>query len=371
MVAEQFELEYDVKLSVIPIEPENNEEEMTKETYNLLITSYLEPEHVERIRQVDPRYNVLHVPELIAPPRYAADHTGGDWRRTPEQEARWRELLAEAHILFDFDYRNRPELPELAPKVRWVQSTSAGIGQFVKKMNYDTRWPETVFTTASGVHAQPLAEFCLMAMMMHNKGAVRILGDQARKHWERYAGTDLEGRTLAVVGLGRVGSAVARLAKGVGMRTIGTNMTPVPEGTVDQYFEPDQLHDMLRQAEYLVLMVPHTPFTEKMIGAEEFALLPKGAYFINIARGQVIDEPALIEALRSGHLSGAALDVFAAEPLPVDSPLWEMPNVLVSPHSASTSDRENGRITDIFCDNMRRFVAGEPLRNVLDTELLY
>jgi glyoxylate/hydroxypyruvate reductase A len=128
---------------------------------------------------------------------------------------------------------------------------------------------------------------------------------------------------------------------------------------------------MLPLAEYLVVIVPHTPETEKMIGAAELALLPKGAYFINIARGAAVDEPALIEALRSGHLSGAALDVFGVEPLPSDSPFWEMPNVLVSPHSASTSDRENRRITELFCDNLRRYLAGEPLWNVLDTRLMY
>jgi len=118
-------------------------------------------------------------------------------------------------------------------------------------------------------------------------------------------------------------------------------------------------------------MVPHTPQTEKMIGRKEFALLPRGAYFINTARGAVVDESALIEALQSGHLSGAALDVFAEEPLPLSSPLWEMPNVVVSPHSASTSDRENARITELFCDNLRRFLKGEPLRNVLNTERMY
>jgi len=127
----------------------------------------------------------------------------------------------------------------------------------------------------------------------------------------------------------------------------------------------------LRQADVLVLMVPHTPQTEKMIGAKELAALPRGSYFINTARGAVVDEPALVEALRSGHLGGAALDVFAEEPLPPGSPLWGMPNVLISPHSASTSDRENRRITDLFCENLRRYLAGEQLQNVLNPELMY
>jgi phosphoglycerate dehydrogenase-like enzyme len=128
---------------------------------------------------------------------------------------------------------------------------------------------------------------------------------------------------------------------------------------------------MLRQADVLVLMVPHTPQTEKMIGVKELAALPRGAFFINTARGAVVDEPALVEALRSGHLGGAALDVFAEEPLPPGSPLWGMPTVLISPHSASTSDRENRRITDLFCENLRRYLAGEQLQNVLNPELMY
>ena len=343
---------------------------MTDATYTVLIASYLEPEHVARIRAVDARLDVIYEPDLLAPPRYPADHTGGPFARTPEQEARWRDLLAQADILFDFDPTHRADLPDLAPRARWLQATSAGIGQFVKNQGYDTRMPHTVFTTASGVHARPLAEFCLMAMIMHAKAAPRLRRDQQRHHWERYAGTDLAGRTLAVVGLGHVGAEVARIARALEMRVIGTNVQPNPEA-VDVFYGPDRLHEMLPQAEYLVLAVPHTPATERMIGARELALLPEGAFLINIARGAVVDEPALIEALRTGHLGGAALDVFAGEPLPPDSPLWDMPNVLVSPHSASTSDRENTRITDLFCDNLRRYLAGQPLRNVLDIQRLY
>jgi len=344
---------------------------MKASEHNVLICSYLEPEHVERIRHVDDRFNVMHEPELLRPPRYAADHHGDpSFQRTPDQERRWRGLLAQADILFDFDPTHRADLPELAPNARWIQATSAGIGQLVKGNRYDTRMPNTIFTTASGVHRRPLTEFVVMAMLMHYKGAPRMINAQQRRHWERYAGTDLEGRTLAIVGLGRVGAEIARMCRALGLTVIGTDVSSAPE-IVDRYYEISQLHAMLRQADVLVLMVPHTPQTEKMIGAKELALLPRGAYFINIARGAVVDQPALVEALRSGHLGGAALDVFSEEPLPPSSPLWGMPNVLVSPHSASTSDRENRRITDLFCDNLGRFLKGEPLRNVLNTALMY
>jgi phosphoglycerate dehydrogenase-like enzyme len=343
--------------------------------YCILITSYLEPEHVERIREVDPRLNVIYAPELVRPPRYAADHTGGPLERTPDEEARWQGLLQQADILFDFDQTHREDLPDLAPNVRWIQATSAGIGQFVRNMRYDTRMSGTVFTTASGVHAEPLAEFCLMAMLLFNKGLLRMVRDQERKHWERYAGTDLVGRTLVIVGVGTIGRKVARIGRAFGMTVIGVKRDAVgiDPATLNlhELYGPAQLGEALPRAEYLVLITPHTPDTEKMIGAPELAALPEGAIVINIARGAIVDEPALVEALRSGHLGGVALDVFAEEPLPAESPLWDMPNVLVSPHSGSTSDRENGRLTNLFCENLRRFLAGEPLLNVLDLEKLY
>lgn len=339
----------------------------------VLIASYLEPEHVDRIRAVDERLEVLYTPELLRQPQYPADHKGLAVPRSPEQESRWRSLLARADILFDFDLTNTSDLPALAPNVRWVQATSAGIGEFVRTKGYDRSMPHTVFTTASGVHAQPLAEFCVMAMLAFHKKFLPTLRDQGRRHWQRFAGTDLREQTLVIVGVGRVGKEVARVARAFGMRVVGVKRTTagvVPADLhLDELYGPSDLARALCQAENLVLIAPHTRETEQMIGATELALLPKGAVFINIGRGALVDEPALIEALRSGHLLGAALDVFQQEPLPSESPLWAMENVIVCPHSASTSDRENQRITDVFCENLRRFLDGRPLLNRLNTEL--
>lgn len=347
---------------------------MSDPTVNVLIASYLEPEHVERVRAVSERLRVVYEPALLAPPRYPADHTNMI-ARGPEDEARWRGLLAEAEVLFDFDHSHRQDLPELAPRLRWVQATSAGIGQFVRRMGYDARMPGVTFTTASGVHAQPLAEFCVMAMLMFSRNLWQMQRLQATRRWERFGATDLAGRTLGVVGLGRIGAAVARLGKALGMTVLGLKRTPGAARPADlgcdELYGPDGLAAVLRRAEFLVLVTPHTGETERMLGAAELALLPAGAVLINIGRGSVIDEGALVDALRAGRLGGAALDVFDTEPLPADSPLWDMPNVLVSPHSASTSDRENARITELFCDNLRRYLAGQPLRNVLDVERLY
>ncbi len=347
---------------------------IAKPTYTVLITSYLEPEHVERIRQVSPRLDVRYEPGLLPPPRYPADHYN-QIARTQDQEDRWRELLRQADILFDFDATHRDDLPELAPNVRWIQATSAGIGQFVRRMGYDRRMPTTVFTTASGVHAKPLAEFCVMAILMFAKGLRRMLDDQRRKHWERYAGTDLEGRTLGILGVGQIGTEVARLGKALGMTVIGTKRTIAgidPAALhLDALYPPTDLNEVLCRSEYLVVVMPHTAETERLIGAAELALLPPGAILINIGRGALVDESALVAALQSSHLGGAALDVFAVEPLPPHSPLWQMPNVLVSPHSGSTSDRENARLTELFCENLHRFLDGAALLNVLNTQTLY
>ena len=341
----------------------------------VLIASYLEAELVERIRAVDSRLVVIYEPGLLRRPRYAADHIGAPGRRSPEDEASWRALLARADVLFDFDYTNDAELPELCPRVRWIQATSAGIGPFVKRRGYDTRMPRTVFTTASGVHARPLAEFCALAMLAFSRGLFTMLEAQRQKHWERFAGTDLLGKTVVIYGHGSIGAEVARVARSFGMKTIGIKRSVQgldPEALqVDELHPSAGLHAVLPRADFLVLAAPHTPETEGAVGRLELALLPRGAVLINVSRGALVDEEALVEALWSGHLGGAALDVFQEEPLPEESPLWTMRNVLVSPHSASTSDRENARLTDLFCRNLRRFLAGEPLENVLDPDRSY
>lgn len=341
-------------------------------SHPVLITSWLEPEHVERIRHVDPRLEVLHEPELLARPRYVADHSA-PVTRTPVQEARWRELLARAEILFDFDKSSGADLARLAPNVRWIQATSAGIGEYVRNMAFAESMPRTVFTTASGVHARPLAEFCIMVMLAFHKKLLTSLRDQRERRWERFAAGELDGQTLVVVGVGRIGKEIARLAKEFGMRVIGVKRTVSgvdPKSLhLDALYGPDDLHRALEQAQNLVLIAPHTSETAGMIGARELALLPGGAVFINIGRGALVDENALIETLRSGHLLGAGLDVFAQEPPAQDNPLWGMENVIVCSHSASTAYRENERITDLFCRNLQRYLDGEPLLNQFDHAL--
>ena len=341
----------------------------------ILIASYLEPHHVDRIRAVNPRLEVVYEPGLLPPPRYAADHVGHAFERTEGDERRWVSLLAEAEVLFDFDRTHLEDLPELAPSLRWVQATSAGIGQLVARHRYAERMPTAVFTTASGVHAIPLAEYALMSILMFRRKVPEMLADQRERRWVRFASSDLADRSLAIVGVGSIGQEVARMAGAFGMRTVGVKRRVAGIEPASLHLEAlyafDELHAALRGAEHVVLSAPHTPETEELIGAAELALLAPGAIVVNVARGALIDEAALVDALESGHVGGAALDVFREEPLSADSPFWTMPNVLVCSHSAGTSERENERITEIFCENLRRYLAGEPLRNALDTDRMY
>ncbi len=354
-------------LHVPPFTPHPAPEDLPIPT--ILIASFLEPELVARIAAAEPSTRVLSRPDLVPVPRFAADHIGGKLVRTAEQEREWRALLAEADILFDFDWTHLAELPDLAPQLRWIQASSSGIGPLVAKHRYQERLPETIITRASGIHAQPMSEFCLMAMLMHVRRHDLMVSQQRERRWERFAGTDLRDRTVVIVGLGAIGSELARLCTALGMRVVGVGRSAsrerYPDVPLDAYHPVSALDAILPEAEYLVLVVPHTAETEGLIGAAQLARLPQGAVLINIGRGALVDEPALVDALQRGHLGAAALDVFATEPLPADSPLWAMPNVLVSPHSASTSDRENERLVDLFLENLRRWRAGEGMVNVV------
>jgi glyoxylate/hydroxypyruvate reductase len=340
---------------------------------NVLICSYLEPELVERIRAVDARLSVCYEPDLLPQPRYRADHVGQPLKRTSEQQARWEQLLGEAEVLFDFDYTGVAELPARARNVRWVQATSAGIGQFVTRQHYARM--NAVFTTSSGVHARPLAEFTIMSMLEVVKKR-NLAKDLQRQHrWQRFATDELSNKTLAIVGLGKIGKEVARLAKAFDMRVTATKRHTEGQNAamhdVDVLRPWTELNALLSDADFVCLACPHTAETDGLIGAEAFAAMKPGATLINVARGAVVQEGALLEALRSGHLGFAALDVTAVEPLPAESPLWDMENVSIYHHSASTNDRENDRIVDIFTDNLRRYLSGAALQNQLDIERMY
>jgi glyoxylate/hydroxypyruvate reductase len=333
----------------------------------ILIASPLEPEQVERIAAAAPgQVEVIYEPDLLPVPRYVADHTGRPRTLSAAQRERWLTHLREADILFDFDWLAPEQLLEQAPRLRWVQGTSAGIGELLRHTGLiDTG---LIFTTAAGVHGSPLAEFVILALLYFYRDVPRLQRLQQAHHWERHTNRELAGRRALVVGLGAVGQTIARRLAALELEVWGARRTQAasrPEG-VRRVLPLTELRSVLGLIDALVLACPLTSETTKLIGAAELAAMRDGALLINVARGPVIDERALVEALRHGRLGGAALDVAEVEPLPGDSPLWDMPNVLVSPHSASTVHAENRRIVDLFLANLRRYLDGEPLINRFD-----
>jgi glyoxylate/hydroxypyruvate reductase len=335
---------------------------------NVLVASPLEPDLIQRIVAVDPRLEVSYRSELLGQPRYPADHFP-PVNRTPEQVSEWSALLAAAEVLFDVDAPSMSsDLLTRAPHLRWIQASSSGVGQLVRRLGIVNS--PVVVTNAAGIHAQPLAEFVLFAMLYFARRWPRMVAEQRAHHSERCAIETLEGKTLGIVGLGIVGRNVATLAKPLGLRIIGTRRSPGERDAahlgVEAVYGQAGLPTLLEQSDYLVLSTPHTDETVGMVGRAQLACVKPTAVLINIARGSIVDEPALIEALQSGRLHGAALDVVAREPLSTDSPLWDLPNVLITPHSMSTALSENDRLTTLFCDNLRRYLADKPLRNVID-----
>ncbi len=337
----------------------------------------LESELVEPIRAVDSRVEVVYEPGLLPPTRYPNDHRGvDDFRRTPEGERRWWEMVSAAEVLFGIPGDSPEGLASAVragPGLRWVQATAAGAGEQLASAGLSANDLRRVtVTSAAGVHAGPLAEFALLGLLAFAKDVPRLLADQRERRWGHYPVEELHGQTLLIVGLGHIGAAVARLASAFGMRVIGLNRSgggDYPD--VDELAGIETLRNRLPEADAIVMSLPLTDATRGLIDAAAIAAIKPGATLVNIGRGAVVDEDALIEALRGGRLAGAALDVFAAEPLDADSPLWELPNVLLSPHTAGLSMHENERIVALFVDNLRRYLRGDELLNRVDPELLY
>jgi phosphoglycerate dehydrogenase-like enzyme len=271
---------------------------------------------------------------------------------------------ADAEVILCF--RLPDDIVAIAPNLRWVQVLGAGVDYLAP-----TRLLEhgITLTSSSGLNAPPIAEFVLMYMLMHVKQMPKRFEAQRERRWTRYPNDELRDATLGIVGPGNIGSEVAKRAAAFGMRVVAARRSYTPGMTlphVDELYPLARLHEMLGTCDYVVVSVSLTRETRHLIGAAEFAAMKPGAFFINVARGPVVDEAALLEALRNGHLGGAGLDVFDEEPLPETSPLWHMPGVIITPHNSGGVRAHGARATEFFCENLRRYLAGEPLVNVID-----
>ncbi len=262
----------------------------------------------------------------------------------------------------------------LVPHLAWLALPSAGADHALRA-GLVRPGGKPIVTTATGIHAVPIGEFVfsvLLAWTRHWPAMFELQRSHTwpdRAGWRQLAGRELHGATLAVIGLGAIGRHIARLGRAFGMHVIATRRSAVAgmrDPDVDELMPIDRLSVLLAQADFIVVAVPSTPETHHLIGTDELKAVKPGAFLVNIARGNIIDEAALVEALRSGALAGAGLDVFEREPLPAESPLWTMPNVLISPHLAGATERYSARFTDLLLSNLARYRAGEPLRNVVE-----
>jgi len=244
--------------------------------------------------------------------------------------------------------------------LRWVQSGSAGVESpdFHALLKRGIR-----LTNAAGVHAEPIAQYVIMQMLNRIKRTRAHFELQAAHRWESIGGGELTGLTLGIVGFGGIGRAVARLAKAFGMRVVGNKRTRVEDPALDRLYSPEQLGDLLAESDFVVLAAPESEQTRGMIGAAALEQMKPKALLINVARGGLVDEEALADALRRKRIGGAVLDVTATEPLPETSPLWDLPNCVITPHDSGFSPLALERTLELFLDNLRRFQRGEPLLN--------
>lgn len=281
------------------------------------------------------------------------------------------EDLAEADVLF-LRWGLSPEatrrLIARIPHLRWVHTISAGVDRLLSP---ELRESGAVLTNARGVFNVPIAETVMAYMLAVVKRLPGFLAQQREHRWQKLPLRELRGLTVGVVGLGDIGSEVARLCRAFGMGVLGLRRRPAPSDVADEVFPPERLHDLLARSDFVVLTLPLTPQTRGIIGQAELAAMRLDAWLINVARGALVDEAALIEALREGGIGGACLDVFAEEPLLEDSPLWDMPNVIITPHNSWSSPYIDEREMELFLENLRRYIAGEPLHNVVDQQAGY
>lgn len=295
--------------------------------------------HVAQIEAVDPRVRVVRVSD----------------------RATWLADAPEAEVILGF--RPLREGALRARRLRWVHALGAG----VENLSQDVFGTEILITN-NHVHGDTIADHVFAFVLAHTRRLRAVFRYQEAGRWGHadLEGQVLAGRTMGVLGLGTIGAQVARRAAAFGMRVVGTKRRPEPVPGVERVLSPDGLDVVLRASHILALTLPLTRDTRGLLGARELGLLPPGAFVVNVGRGDLVDETALVDALRKGQLAGAGLDVFADEPLPPTSPLWTLPGVIVTPHVSGGFPGYMDRIVPLFCENLRRYLAGKSLINIVD-----
>ncbi len=320
---------------------------------------YADEETLRRIALAGPGINVIDASEL-AVAEYRGDTTA---------KGKLDAMLAEAEVIYGLILPQN--LLARAPKLKWFQTLSAGVDRFGKMDIWDS--PVTI-TNVSGIHTTPIGEFAFQFMLMFAKGAPQCFQMKQKHEWNRFMPSVLRDKTVGIVGLGNIGREIARLSKAFGMRVIATRRSATQQKRaryVDILLPAGQLNQLLSESDYVIVATPLTPETRGLIGDKELRAMKPSACIINIARGGIIDEEALIRALDEKRIAGAGLDVVANEPLPPESPLWDFDNVILSPHVSGGMEDYMGQATGIFCENLKRYLNGEKLLNVIDKKKGY
>jgi phosphoglycerate dehydrogenase-like enzyme len=304
-------------------------------------------------------------------------------------EVIWQRLREEFPEVEARDGRERPALEEHLPRaavvygtlpaalvpaaaeLRWLQLNSAGVAA---DLCAALTGRGVQVTNLAGLYGPSIAEHTLALMLILARNLRTAICQQQERRWQRDLArtmTDLRGRTAAVVGLGNIGQAIARLCRACGMRIIGCRRTPRPTPWVDRLYPVEERAAMFAEADYIIVAAPLTRETDGLLGPAEFAAMKRGAFFVNISRGRIAREDALIAALRAGHLAGAGLDVFAVEPLAPDHPLWDMPQVVITPHCSGEVVNQSSLPGELFLRNLRAYLDGRPLGHVVDLDRGY
>ena len=331
----------------------------------------------KRLAASDPRLDVRWEADLYAPQRFEGDYQGDrQWRRTPEQQARYDAICNSADALLGIPDPDDPSslrrCVETNPNFVWLHTMAAGGGGQVRLAKLSPPDLERLtITTSAGVHAVPLSEFALYGVLAGAK-ALPVMLERQRQHlWgERFMLREIADMNVVVVGMGGIGRLVAQRFTYLGAHVIGVNRTLRDVPDVEMHSTAD-LIEVVTRADAIINCLPAALGTQKLISAEVWAAAKPGVIFVSLGRGSCVDEAALTDGLRSGHVSFAALDVFEHEPLPVDSPLWDMPNALISPHMIALSVHETDRIIDLFVENAKALMDGTPMKNPLNKQLFY
>ncbi len=334
-------------------------------------------ELIDRVVRAEPRIDFVRDQSLLAPQRFAGDHAGDpSFRRSPEQQQAFDDLVDSAQALYGVPDEQPDALRRTVRNnhgLLWVHTMPAGGGSQVKAAQLaDDELGRISFTTSAGVHAEPLAEYAIFGLLAGAKTLPRLLKQQRDIRWTaRWEMGLLSQQRILLIGLGGIGRVVAAKLAALGVTVVGTSRSGTPVPGVNELVHPDDLADAARDVDGIVVSLPGTAATEGLVDAKILRAAKPGFTLVSIGRGTVIDEPALIDALRDGHVGFAALDVFASEPLADDNPLWTDPNVLISPHTAALNSAEDRLIAELFADNATRYLDGRPLRNRVDTVEFY